>query len=167
MANILTVIEAANVLRCETDDPLMQDTLPQVDAYLETASGRDWTGDSTIHPLAKSAARMLLVRWHEDPGGMAAGEALGFGLQAALAQLRAEALRYRTFMGVSGPGYVPLPGVKIGDTVGSVTGRVGASGSQAAAFETVITVDDYLHQVSGADLSEKWYTAYIVPPEAV
>jgi len=48
-----------------------------------------------------------------------------------------------------------------------VTGRVGASGSQAAAFETVITVDDYLHQVSGADLSEKWYTAYIVPPEAV
>ncbi len=167
MANILTAAEAANVLRCLVTDPLMLDLLPAVDQYVETASGRDWTGDSPVHPLAKSAGRMLLVKWHEDPGGLSAGEALSFGLQAALAQLRAEALRYRTFAGISGSGYAPLPGVKIGDTVISVTGRVGASGNQSAAFEAVITLDDAIYQISGSNLTLKWYTAYIVPPEAV
>ena len=92
MANILTPAEAATVLRVAEDDQNMLDLLPQVDAYLEMASGRDWAADEPIRPEAKSAARMLLVRWYEDPGGMAAGSALGFGLQAAVVQLEALAL---------------------------------------------------------------------------
>lgn len=92
MANILTETEAANILRCAEDDPAMLDLLPQVDAYIAQATGRDWENDDPIPPEAKSAARMLLVRWHEDPGGMAAGAALGYGLAAVMAQLEALAL---------------------------------------------------------------------------
>jgi hypothetical protein len=92
MANILTATEAANILRCAETDPAMLDLLPQVDAYIQNATGRDWTSDDPVRPEAKSAARMLIVRWHEDPGGMAAVQALGFGLTAALVQLEALAL---------------------------------------------------------------------------
>ncbi len=94
MANILTEAEAAAVLRTTEDDELMLDILPQVDAYIAMATGRDWSADSPVRPEAKAAARMLLVKWHEDPGamGVAFGGALGFGLNAALIQLEALAL---------------------------------------------------------------------------
>lgn len=95
-SNILTAAEAGIVLRCEITDENMLMLLPQVDAYIENATGRDWTLDATIDPVAKAAARMLLVRWHEDPGVMAAGSALGFGLAAALVQLEAIALQLET-----------------------------------------------------------------------
>jgi hypothetical protein len=93
MTNILTAAEAATVLRCAETDQNMLALLPQVDAYLEMATGRDWTADAAVRPEAKAAARMLLVRWHEDPGGMAAGVAMGFGLAAVMAQLEALALQ--------------------------------------------------------------------------
>lgn len=95
MPNILTVDEAARVLRVEEDDDLMRDTLSVVDAVIEQATGRDWTADSTIEPLAKSAARILLVRLYEDPGQMATGQ-MGPALQAALTQLEAKALALLT-----------------------------------------------------------------------
>lgn len=116
MANILTETEAAAVLRVGEDDALMIDMLSQVDAYIEQATGRDWTADDPVRAEAKSAARMLLVKWYEDPGalGVAFGGALGFGLGAALMQLEAlaleledagtpaEALAIRTSMPVDG-----------------------------------------------------------------
>ncbi len=92
--NILTAAEAATALRTVVTDPAMLQLLPQVDAYIETATGRDWTGDEPIYEQAKAAARMLLVRWHEDPGMM--GQAQGLlpqGCSAALAQLEAIALK--------------------------------------------------------------------------
>jgi len=70
--------------------------LPQIDAYIEQATGRNWAADTTVRQEAKSAARMLLVRWHEDPGGMASGSSLGFGLTATLVQLEALALTLET-----------------------------------------------------------------------
>jgi hypothetical protein len=96
VATILTAAEASNVLRCADNDPNMLDLLPQVDVYIQTATGRDWAVDTPIYPAAKAAARMLLVRWHEDPGGMAAGLSLGFGLNAILTQLEAKALELAT-----------------------------------------------------------------------
>lgn len=93
MANILTAAEAATVLRCEASDQAMLDLLPQVDAYINNATGRDWTLDYSIRPEAKSAARILLVRAHEDPGAMAQpADAMSWGLQACLTQLEAIAL---------------------------------------------------------------------------
>jgi len=94
--NILTTEEAAAVLRCAEDDNNMLMLLPQIDAYIEHATGRNWAADTTVRQEAKSAARMLLVRWHEDPGGMAAGSSLGFGLTATLVQLEALALTLET-----------------------------------------------------------------------
>lgn len=162
---ILTTAEAAHVLRCDETDPAMLDLLPQVDAYIRGATGRDWTTDTTIHPTAKSAARMLLVLWHEDPGRIGNGGSLNFGLQSALMQLKAEAMKYINFSGRDGDGPIYLPGAHIGDTVEAVTGIVGATGDQSAAFETVITVNGQIQQVSTADLSECWYRAHLKPLE--
>jgi len=164
---ILSRAEAATVLRCEQDDPNMIDLLSLVDGYIRQATGRDWSKDMPIRSEARSAARMLLVRWHEDPGGMAAGAAMGFGLTACLVQLEALALRYKIFAGGNGAGAICLPGAHLGDTVSSLVGKVGASGDQSAAFEAVITFEGQIQQVSTADLSDHWYQVHLVPPEAL
>jgi hypothetical protein len=91
---ILSETEAATVLRCAEDDPNMIDLLPLVDTYLANATGYDWGEDSCEIPLeAKSAARMLLVMWHENPAMInMPGSSLGFGFAAVLMQLKALAL---------------------------------------------------------------------------
>ncbi len=167
MANILSNSEAATALRCETTDADMLALLPLVDSYIKNATGHDWAADASIRSEAKSAARMLLVLWHENPGMVNSGNALGFGLSAALVQLEAIALRYREFAGLNGAGSIYLPGVEAGDTVATLTGLIGVSGDQSTAFETIISVDDQIQQVSTSDLSEKYYRAYLIPPESL
>ena len=95
--SILTPTEAANVLRCEIDDQNMLDLLDPVDAYIENATGWQWSQDSEISASAKSAARMLLVQWFENPAqtGSEYDVALTFGLNAVLLQLKAEAVRLK------------------------------------------------------------------------
>ena len=165
MANILTAAEAANVLRCLTTDALMLQLLPLVDDYIKTATGRDWTADSSIDPIAKAAAQILITLWHENPASIGNEGMLPGGLSACLVQLAAKARYYYTFEGLDGAGYIALPDAREGDTVVSLIGRVGATGSQASKFESIISVDRYLQQTSSEDLSEKWYTAYIKPPQ--
>lgn len=92
MTNILTAAEAANVLRCLTTDALMLQLLPQVDDYIKTGTGRDWTADSSIDPMAKAAAQMLVTMWHENPSMTGNAGALQGGLSACLTQLEAKAL---------------------------------------------------------------------------
>jgi hypothetical protein len=92
MANILTAQEASIVLRCEIDDPAMLESLPLVDAHLKQATGRDWSVaiEGSIEPVAKSAARMLLVIWHENPGMFGTETPISqFGLPAIITQLKA------------------------------------------------------------------------------
>jgi len=165
MANLLTAAEAANVLRCLTTDALMLQLLPLVDEYIKSATGRDWAADTTIDTTAKSAAQILITLWHENPAMIGSEGTLPGGLSACLVQLEAKARYYYTFEGLDGAGYIEMKDAKEGDTVVSLIGRVGATGSQAAKFETVITVDGYLRQTSNENLSEKWYTAYIKPPQ--
>jgi hypothetical protein len=94
VANILTAQEAADVLRISATDAAMLALLPQVDAYLKNATGRDWAGDSPIRPEAKSAARMLVVVWYENPAMVGSGlTVLSFGLRNALTQLEALAIQ--------------------------------------------------------------------------
>lgn len=158
MANILTAAEAANALRCAVTDPAMLDLLPQVDGYIVYATGYDWTADAAINPVARAAARMLLVKWHEDPGmNSTQAASLAYGLSACLVQLEAMNCQNMEFMGINGAGYLYLRGAAVGDTVVSVVGLVGISGNQAASFETVISIQDYLRQVSSADLYLKWF----------
>jgi len=164
-ATILTASEAANVLRCLTTDTLMLQLLPQVDDYIQTATGRDWAADTTIHPIAKAAAQMLLTMWHENPSMIGNVGALPGGLSACLTQLEAMAQYYYTFEGLESSGYIGLRGIREGDTVVTLIGRVGASGDQSAKFEHIISVDGYIRQTSSEDLSEKWFTAYLKPPQ--
>lgn len=94
VANILTAAEAATVLRTAQTDQAMLDLLPQIDAYIKHATGRDWAADDPVPPEAKSAARILLVRAYEDPGALAQQPAsLGWSLAACLVQLEAKALQ--------------------------------------------------------------------------
>jgi len=91
--NILTAQEAASVLRCEETDEDMVNLLPLIDGFIKNATGRDWSADTTIDVTAKSAARMLLVLWHENPGMIGAESSLSFGLRSVLAQLEVKAIQ--------------------------------------------------------------------------
>ena len=162
MANLLTASEAATVLRCEVTDSDMLALLPLVDEYIKSASGHDWTSDAVIDPRAKAAARMLLTLWHENPGMTGSEGALSFGLRAALSQLEAKAGQFYEFYGLTGAGSIVIPGICYQDRVESVEGIAGVSGDQSAAFESVISADGSLVQLSGSDLSSNVYRARIV-----
>lgn len=163
MANILTASEGAAVLRTVTTDSEMLYLLPLVDGYVKHATGRDWAAESTIPALAKNAARMLLVLWHENPAMVGNVSSLNHGLAACLAQLEALAGRYFVFQGGGGAGLVSVPGAKAGDSVTTLVGKVGVSGDQSASFATVIEYDDYLEQLSTSDLSDYWYQVQLTP----
>lgn len=164
MGNILTAAEAANVLRTSTVDAVMLQLLPLVDSYLKMATGHDWAADANIRVEAKSAAQMLLVMWYENPSMTVSGTSLNFGLQSAIVQLQAIALGFRELLGRNGAGAIVLAGVHKGDSITSVTGIIGVSGDQSAAFESVISVDGYIQQLSASDLSGKWYRIYVQTP---
>jgi hypothetical protein len=164
VTNILTTTEASNALRCDPADPEMIDLLPQVDRYIINATGHDWTADTTINPAAKSAARLLLVMWHEDPAMMAQRNApLSFGLMAALVQLEALAGQFLEFQGMKGTGACTLMSACVGDTVSALIGLIGITGNQASSFEAVISVADQIQQISTSDLSANWYRATLTP----
>jgi len=166
MANILTAQQAANALRVGTTEARMLDLLPQVDLYIQNATGRNWTQDTTKNVTAISAATMLLVMWFENPTmiGMEGGSS--HGLTSALAQLEAEALKYHKHViaGGNGAGSIALPGANIGDDVISLVGIYGVSGSQVENFESEISVNGSIQQISGSDLSENIYVVIIKSP---
>jgi hypothetical protein len=164
---ILTATEASDMLRCEVDDALMLTLLPQVDAFIKTTTGRDWAAETNPPGQAKNAARILMVRWHEDPGGMATNQALDWGLQACLLQLKAFARLYKVFQGRNGAGSIDLVGALAGDTVDSLVGKIGKTGDQSAGFEAVITKDNQIQQTSTEDLSADWFEAHLTPVEEI
>ncbi len=165
--HLLTDAEAANYLRTDATDAAMLQLLPLVDQFIERATGRDWTQDLTIHPTAKAAAGMLLTAWYDNPSQMGADTPLAFGLQAALSQLEAEALKYRKyqFEGLSGAGAIPLAGARMGDDVVSLTGVYGCSGDQSAKFEAEISDDGQIEQTSSEDLNDQLFVAILKSPQ--
>lgn len=166
MTNILTTSQGANALRVSTSDSRMADLLPQVDAYIEKATGRDWTADATIHPTAIAAATMLLVMWFDNPSMIGMEGSLQHGLTAALSQLEGEALKYRKyqFEGSSAAGDIYLPGALMGDDVISLVGVYGLSGDQSAKFESEISDDGYIAQTHTGDLSDNLFVVVLKSP---
>lgn len=163
---ILSRVEAALVLRVDVDNEQLFDLLALVDGYVKNATGVDWASVSPVPPVAKNAARMLLVMWYENPGGLAQGaNALGFGLTQALLQLEAEARKYVTFEGLASSGYITVAGLVVGSQIVSVTGIVNVSGDYASSFATYIEHDGLIEQTSSSNLDEKWFRAYIKPLE--
>lgn len=167
MANILTASEGATVLRCEVTDADMLALLPLVDDYIKGATGHDWAADSTVNPKAKAAARMLLVMWHENPGMTGIGSSLNFGLTAMLVQLEGLALRNMVFYGINGVGWIYLPGAHYGDRVESLVGIAGVTGDQSASFESVISVEGGIMQISASNLEDNAYRVNLVPLEGL
>ena len=151
MTNILTAAEAAIVLRTTSTDPDMLQLLPLVDAYIQRATGRNWAADTTIAPEAKSAARILLVQWHEDPAQVGEGGG-AIALAGALTQLESFGEIYE-FTGVTGAGYVILDGADVGDLVAGLVEIAPTPGDAKALFESVIGYDDQILQISGANLA--------------
>lgn len=171
MANILTATEAAQFVRTDASDAVLLMLLPMVDEIIERATGRDWATDTTINPAAKAAAGMLLAQYYDNPaqaGSLITDAPLAFGVTHVLAQLEAEALKYRKHViaGLYGAGSIPLPGVQIGDHVVAVTGIYGVSGSgsQAASFESAISFAGQIQQISGSDLSLNIYVVITKSP---
>lgn len=166
MTNILTAQQAANALRVETTDLRMLDILPQVDLFIQKATGRDWTQDGTINKVAISAATMLLVQWFDNPSMMGNEGGLHYGLNATLTQLEAEALKYRKyeFEGLNGGGSIYLPGAREGDDVIKLVGVFNASGSQTSSFESDISEENYILQTSTSDLSETIFVVVLKSP---
>jgi|SaaInl4_150m_RNA_FD_contig_31_1242168_length_2915_multi_3_in_0_out_0_5 hypothetical protein len=167
MTNILTAAEASGVLRgVAEDDAELLALLPLIDTYIERATGRDWAVDNPIDNGAKAAARMILVQWHENPAQVGASglRSLNLGIDAALTQLEAEALKHREYQieGASTTGYIYLEKARKGDQVEALVGIWGVSGDQSDKFESVISQDYYIQQTSSSDLSDNAYKVTLI-----
>lgn len=67
------------------------------------------------------------------------------------------------FAGAAAAGPCTATGLKVGDVILSVTGVVAADvGDQSALFETVVTVNNQIQQVSASNLSTKVYHALVL-----
>ena len=96
--SILTPTEAMDALNY-TDLSQMPNKVigllsPGVDAYIMTATGKDWgtltAAYTAVDPLAKLAASLLLQRWYEDEAQI--GQAKDLGVLSMLSQLHAKYL---------------------------------------------------------------------------
>lgn len=96
---ILTADEAKAALgyNLEEDMPRRVEfvLLPAIDRFLQGATGKDWgtltETYTTVDPVAKAAASVLLVRWFDDPGQI--GQANDAGILALIGQMEARALQ--------------------------------------------------------------------------
>ncbi len=165
--HLLTAQEASTFIRTTIDDPIMLQLLSPVDMFVQRATGRIWTEDATIHPLAKVAAGILIVQWYDNPAGLVTSEQeMPHGLTSALAQLEAEALRYRKyeFRGLASSGYIALEPGKFGDQVILLQGVYGVFGDQSANFESALRYDYVLHQLTSDDCFWNRYVIVLKSP---
>jgi hypothetical protein len=107
VANILTVDEATRVVMVDQTDERLADVLPQVDAYIMQATGRDWTQDNPIRPEAKAAARLQLALTY-DLGVMQPSQLsiLRSGLICSINQLESIALELQAIDNVNSTIYI-------------------------------------------------------------
>lgn len=107
MANILTASEAALIVAADADDAKLALMLPQVDAAVTEATGRDWTQDSPISPVAKRAA-MCRLAVDYDLGAMNPQQTATMerAYMTACSQLEAIAVGIQALTNVNSASYV-------------------------------------------------------------
>ena len=72
-------------------------------------------------------------------------------------------LQLIAFAGAATAGACTATGLKVGDKILSVTGvAAGTVGTQAASFETAVTVADQIQQSSSSNLSSNVYLALVL-----
>ncbi|HJA41873.1 MAG TPA: head-tail connector protein [Firmicutes bacterium] len=64
---LISIEEARDTLRIDgTDnDAIITSLLEAIPAYLEAQTGKTWTDDAIVHPLAQTAARFILQLWYD------------------------------------------------------------------------------------------------------
>ena len=76
-------------------DKVLTIFLPAVDAYIINATGKDWgtltDTYTTIDPLSKLTAGILLARWFEDASQV--GQVNDLGVLSMIGQLQAKSLK--------------------------------------------------------------------------
>ena len=107
MTNILTTDEAARVVGEDSTAERLLDVLPQVDSYVNGATGHDWTADTAINPEAKAAARLYLALTY-DLMSMQQNQidALNRALISSLTRLEAIATELQTIQNINSTQYV-------------------------------------------------------------
>jgi len=89
---ILSIEEAREALRVddEENDSIVNGLLASIDAYIKGATGLAYADPATAHPVAKQAARLLLVQWFDHPDSYVGSRMTGleYGVNALLTQLQ-------------------------------------------------------------------------------
>jgi hypothetical protein len=91
---ILTQNEIADTLRYADPADLPPAALalaPAIGQFLAAATGYDWAAESPVNAIAKQAARILLIKWFDDPGQAGRGEGV-YGLTNLLGILQMAAM---------------------------------------------------------------------------
>lgn len=64
---LITIEEARDTLRVDgvDNDDIIQPLLESIPSYLETTTGRDWSKDDEVHPLAQTTTKFILQLWFD------------------------------------------------------------------------------------------------------
>lgn len=107
MANILTIDEAIRVVMVDSTDERLLDVLPQVDTYINGATGHDWAKDVTINLEAKAAARLYLALTYDLMSMQKSQtDALNRALISSLTRLESIAIVLNTIQNINSTEYV-------------------------------------------------------------
>jgi hypothetical protein len=92
---ILNNSEIAEALRYASPEDLPEAAFgisAAAEAFLASATGHDWGKDRRVDDLAKQAARILLVKWFDDPEQCGRSDGV-YGLTNLIGLLQLEASR--------------------------------------------------------------------------
>lgn len=64
---LISIEEARDALRVdgEDNDVIIIPLLESIPSYLEVTTGRTWTDDTLVHPLAQTVTKLLLQLWYD------------------------------------------------------------------------------------------------------
>lgn len=67
---IITIEEARDTLRVDgsDNDIIIIPLIEAIPHYLEATTGKSWVDGETVHPLAKTAAKFILMLWYNPQG---------------------------------------------------------------------------------------------------
>ncbi len=63
---IISIEEARDTLRVDgnDNDTIINSLIEAIPHYLETTTGKSWVDDESVNPLAKTAAKFILMLWY-------------------------------------------------------------------------------------------------------
>lgn len=67
---LITIDEARDTLRLDgmENDYIIASYLESIPSYLEASTGKDWSADDPVHPLAQTVTKFILQLWYNPQG---------------------------------------------------------------------------------------------------